>query len=85
MLFYFGLDRWVRPRMALYLVVLNGVALSTGAEPVTALGFSLVGIFGYLVSEKRGALLMQKNEELERAHQELPSGGVRTRKEPGAP
>ena len=71
MLFYFGLDRWVRPRMALYLVVINGIALSTGAEPVTALGFSLIGIFGYLASEKRGALLMQKNEELEKAHQEL--------------
>jgi signal transduction histidine kinase len=71
MLFYFGLDPWVRARMALYLVVINGIALSTGAEPVTALSFSLIGIFGYLAFEKRGALLMQKNEELERAHQEL--------------
>ncbi|HZH18168.1 MAG TPA: ATP-binding protein [Archangium sp.] len=71
MLWYFGLDPWVRPRMAIYLVVLNGVALSTGAEPVTALAFSLIGIFGYLVSEKRGTLLMQKHTELEKAHQEL--------------
>jgi signal transduction histidine kinase len=71
MLFYFGLDPWVRVRMALYLVVINGIALSTGAEPVTALSFSLIGIFGYLAFEKRGALLIQKNEELERAHQEL--------------
>ncbi|WP_375764782.1 HAMP domain-containing histidine kinase [Archangium gephyra] len=71
MLWYFGLDPWVRPRMALYLGVITTVALSTGAEPVTAVAFSLIGIFGYLVSEKRGSLLTQKHEELERAHQEL--------------
>ena len=71
MLWYFGLDRWVRPRMAIYLGVINTVALSTGAEPTTAVAFSLIGIFGYLVSEKRGTLLMQTHEELEKAHQEL--------------
>ncbi|QRK09438.1 histidine kinase [Archangium violaceum] len=78
MLWYFGLDRWVRPRMALYLVGLDAVALSTGANPTMALAFSLLGVFGYLVSEKRVALLrgmlelvLQKREELEKAHQEL--------------
>ena len=71
MLWYFGLDPWVRPRMALYLGVINAVALSTGADPATAVAFSLIGILGYLVSEKRGALLKEKNEELARAHQEL--------------
>ncbi|HEX8441706.1 MAG TPA: hypothetical protein VF697_41870, partial [Archangium sp.] len=43
MLFYFGLDRWVRPRMALYLAGIDVVALSTGASPSMALAFSLVG------------------------------------------
>ncbi|HEX5744795.1 MAG TPA: ATP-binding protein [Archangium sp.] len=71
MLWYFGLDRWVRPRMALYLVVINAVALSTGAEPATAAAFSLIGIFGYLGTEKRGELLVQKHGLLEQAHQEL--------------
>jgi two-component system, NtrC family, sensor kinase len=71
MLWYFGLDRWVRPRMAIYLGVINAVALSTGADPITAVAFSLIGIFGYLVSDKRGTLLMLKHEELEKAHQEL--------------
>ncbi|OJT24336.1 histidine kinase [Archangium sp. Cb G35] len=71
MLWYFGLDSWVRPRMALYLVSIDGVALATGAEPTMVLSFSIIGIFGYLVSEKRGALLTEKNLELARAHQEL--------------
>ncbi|AKJ03825.1 phospho-acceptor domain-containing protein [Archangium gephyra] len=71
MLWYFGLDPWVRPRMALYLVAIDGVALATGAEPATVLSFSLIGLFGYLVSEKRGALLTEKNAELAKAHQEL--------------
>ncbi|MCY1078240.1 sensor histidine kinase [Archangium lansingense] len=71
MIWYFGLDRWVRLRMALYLGAINTVALSTGADPTTALAFSLVGIFGYLASEKRVSMLLMKHEELERAHQEL--------------
>jgi two-component system NtrC family sensor kinase len=78
MLFYFGLDRWVRPRMALYLAVVDGVALSTGASPTTALAFSLIGVLGYLVSEKRVQLLrgtleqvLRQSEQLETAHQEL--------------
>jgi two-component system NtrC family sensor kinase len=78
MFWYFGFDRWIRTRMALYLVAINAVALSTGAHPVMALAFSLVGIFGYLVSEKRVLLVrgtlaqvLQQREELQKAHQEL--------------
>ncbi|HZH79077.1 MAG TPA: HAMP domain-containing sensor histidine kinase [Archangium sp.] len=78
MLWYFGLDRWVRPRMALYLVAVDVVALSTGANPLLVLAFSLVGIFGYLVSEGRLTLLREsleqmrrQREALEKAHQEL--------------
>ncbi|WP_309893374.1 HAMP domain-containing sensor histidine kinase [Archangium sp.] len=78
MLWYFGLDRWVRLRMALFLVSVDGVALSTGANPILLLAFSLVGIFGYLVSERRLTLLREslehmrrQREALEKAHQEL--------------
>ncbi|MFL5354441.1 sensor histidine kinase [Archangium sp.] len=78
MIWYFGLDRWVRPRMFLFLVAIDGVALSTGASPSLAVSFSLVGILGYLVSEKRVTLLrgtlthaVRQREELQRAHQEL--------------
>jgi len=78
MLWYFGLDRWVRLRMALFLVSVDGVALSTGANPILLLAFSLMGIFGYLVSEKRLTLLresleqtLRQREALEKAHQEL--------------
>jgi signal transduction histidine kinase len=78
MLWYFGLDRWVRLRMALFLVSVDVVALSTGANPILLLAFSLIGIFGYLVSEKRLTLLresleqtLRQREALEKAHQEL--------------
>ncbi|HEX8825454.1 MAG TPA: ATP-binding protein [Archangium sp.] len=78
MLWYFGLDRWVRLRMALYLGSVDVVALSTGASPTLALAFSLIGIFGYLVSEKRVTLLRgslaqvrHQREELEKAQQEM--------------
>ena len=78
MLWYFGLDRWVRLRMVLYLVSVDAVALSTGANPTLILAFSLVGLFGYLVSEKRLTLLREsldqmlgQREALEKAHQEL--------------
>jgi signal transduction histidine kinase len=78
MFWYFGEDRWVRPRMALFLVVIDTVALSTGASPVTAGAFSLVGVLGYLVSEKRIELVrgtleqvLRQREELQRAHEEL--------------
>ncbi len=78
MLWFFGSDRWVRPRIVLYMVTMNGVALATGAQPTMALAFSLMGIFGYVVSEKRGSLLfgmleqvMAQRAEVERTHQEL--------------
>jgi signal transduction histidine kinase len=78
MLFYFGLDRWVRPRMALFLATVNGVALSTGANPTTALAFSLLGVLGYMVAERRVLLLrgtleqvLRQREQLEMAHQQL--------------
>lgn len=71
-------DRWVRHRMAAYLVLVDVVALTTGAEPGRALAFNLLSIFGFVVSEKRGALLrgvlgqaVAQREELAAAHREL--------------
>jgi signal transduction histidine kinase len=78
MLWSFGSARWVRQRMVLYLVAMNGVALATGARPDMALAFSLIGIFGYVVSEKRGTMMfgmleqvLAQRAEVEKAHQEL--------------
>jgi two-component system, NtrC family, sensor kinase len=78
MLWYQGLDRWVRPRTALYLVVLNAVALMDGARPDMALAFSILGFFGYLLAERRAALLsgalgkvLEQRARLERAHEEM--------------
>jgi signal transduction histidine kinase len=78
MLWFHGLDRWVRLRRAVYLGLVAVVALLTEAEPGTTLAFCLLGLFGYLVSEKRATLLrgvlgqaLQQREELEKAHREL--------------
>lgn len=78
MLWFHGMDRWVRPRMALYLVAVDAVALSTGSSGELALAFNLFSISAYLVSEKRASLLremlggmLRQREELEKAHQEL--------------
>jgi signal transduction histidine kinase len=85
MLWFHDLDRWVRHRMAVYLVLMVVASLSTGAEPRTVLGFTLLSAFGYLVSEKRAKILRgsleqelaqrealeKANRELEKAHQEL--------------
>jgi two-component system, NtrC family, sensor kinase len=78
MLWFQSLDRWVRLRMAMYLVLVDVGALTTGADPGMTLGFTLLGCCGYLVSEKRVSLLsgalgqvVAQREELERAHREL--------------
>jgi signal transduction histidine kinase len=78
LLWFNGLDRWVRWRMAAYLGLVDAVALATGAEPVTVLAMSLLSIFGYMLSEKRSSLLLgmlghvvEQRQQLEKAHQDL--------------
>ncbi len=78
-------DRWVRHRMVTYMVVVDVVALATGARVDTVLAFTVLSIFSYVVSERRVLLmwgtlkqelgqreaLEKANRELEKAHQEL--------------
>ncbi|MFL5357635.1 sensor histidine kinase [Archangium sp.] len=78
MLWFHGGDRWVRPRMALYLVGVNAVALSTGGDLALALACDVFCVSAYLVSERRALLLREmlekaarQREELEKTHQEL--------------
>ncbi|WP_224249221.1 sensor histidine kinase [Hyalangium gracile] len=78
MLWYHGLDRWVRPRTAVYLVLLNSMALLDGARADMALAFTILGVFGYLLAERRGSLLrgalekvLEQRSGLERAHEEM--------------
>jgi signal transduction histidine kinase len=78
MLWFHGWDRWVRPRMALYLALVNAVALSTGSSLELALACDVFCISAYLVSERRALLLREmlekaarQREELEKTHQEL--------------
>ncbi|SES84398.1 sensor histidine kinase [Stigmatella erecta] len=71
MFWAFGVGPWVRLRMALYLGAVNTVALLTGARPSMALAFSLIGVIGYLVSERRVEMLREAMVQLETAHQEM--------------
>ncbi|MFY0528420.1 ATP-binding protein [Archangium gephyra] len=78
LLLFSGMDRWVRYRTAVYLGLVALAAMLSGAEAGMALAFLLLGVFGFLVSEKRitalrgvlGQVLSQR-EELEKAHREL--------------
>ncbi|WP_225411229.1 sensor histidine kinase [Stigmatella hybrida] len=71
MFWSFGVGRWVRLRMVVYLGMVNTVALLTGADPSMALAFSLIGIIGYLVSERRVEMLREAMVQLDTAHQEM--------------
>ncbi|AKJ07566.1 phospho-acceptor domain-containing protein [Archangium gephyra] len=78
LLLFSGVDRWVRHRTAVYLGVVAVAALGSGAEPGMTLAFLLLGVFGFLVSEKRitalrGVLeqVLRQRGELEKAHQAL--------------
>ena len=78
LLLFSGMDRWVRLRTAIYLGVVAVAALGSGAEPGMSLAFLMLGVFGFLVSEKRILTLrgvlgqaLRQREELEKAHQAL--------------
>ncbi|WP_375768070.1 ATP-binding protein [Archangium gephyra] len=78
LLLFSGMDRWVRLRTGVYLGGVAAAALLTGAEGGVTLAFVLIGVFGFLVSEKRITTLrgvlgqaLRQREELERAHRAL--------------
>lgn len=77
-LWFYGLDRWARHRLALYLLLVNGVSLWDGSDPRLNLAFSLLAVFGYLMSEKRDLLfrntltrVLEQQEQLQQAHVRL--------------
>jgi signal transduction histidine kinase len=78
LLWFSGLDAWGRHRAGVYLLLVNVVALWDGAEPRLTLAMTMLGLFGYLLTEKRADLLrtayqkeVAQREELAHAHQEL--------------
>jgi signal transduction histidine kinase len=78
LIWFYGLDRWVRHRMAIYLLLVNLVAWRGGSDPAMNLAFSLFGVFGYLLSEKRDVLfrnvlrqVLDQQEQLQEAHARL--------------
>jgi signal transduction histidine kinase len=78
MLWFSGVDRRVYPRLAVYLGVVASVGLWDGAQRELLLAFSLLGIFGHLLTEKRSSQLRQvlgqvveQREQLAKAHERL--------------
>jgi signal transduction histidine kinase len=78
LLWFYGLDAWGRHRMGVYLAVINAAAFWSGGDPQLQILFTLLGIFGHLLSEKRDSLLrgvlqqvLAQREQLEKAHREL--------------
>ncbi|NMO22732.1 histidine kinase [Pyxidicoccus fallax] len=78
MLWFYGLDAWARPRMAVYLALVNGLAWWGGADPALNVAFTLFGVFGYLLSERRDVLfrnvlrrVLDQQTELQQAHARL--------------
>jgi signal transduction histidine kinase len=78
LLWFSGLDAWRRHRACAYVLLVNTFALWDGAEPRLTVAMALLGVFGYLLTEKRGDLLrgayqqvVAQREELGHAHQEL--------------
>ncbi len=78
LLWFAGLDAWGRHRACVYVLLINTFALWDGAEPRLTIAMSLLGVFSFLLTEKRVSLLrasyqkvVAQREELGLAHQEL--------------
>jgi two-component system NtrC family sensor kinase len=78
MLWFPGTGRWVYPRLAVYLGISMGLGLWEGAPRERIVAFTLLGIFGSLLTEKRASLLRQalgqvveQREKLAQAHERL--------------
>jgi signal transduction histidine kinase len=72
LLWYSAADRWVRVRLGSFLFVVTAFSLWDGADPNVVLTFVLLGIFSYLLTEKRmnllRTLLKQVIEHREQLH-----------------
>jgi two-component system NtrC family sensor kinase len=64
LLWYSAVDRWVRVRLGAFLTGVTAFALWDGADPNVALTFVLLGIFSYLLTEKRMTLLRSLQQEV---------------------
>ncbi len=78
LLWFFGLDDLGRPRMILFLVLIDAVALWTGSLVELVVSFNLISVFGYLLLEQRNKVLQQvlqrtveQQEQLTQTHQRL--------------
>lgn len=78
MLWFPSTGRWAYPRLTVFLGTSMGLGLWEGAPRERMLAFTLLGIFGSLLTEKRASLLRQalgqvvdQREQLAQAHERL--------------
>ncbi len=74
-----GLDGSGRARAVVYLLCFNGVALWSGCDPFQPLAFSLIGVLGFLLTEKRADLLQQSLEQIIEQREQLSQAASQLR------
>ena len=71
MLWLHGQDSWGRVRALVFLVCMNGMALWSGCDPFQPLAFSIIGVLGFMLTEKRAELLQQSLEQIIEQREQL--------------
>jgi two-component system NtrC family sensor kinase len=79
MLWFYGMDGSARPRALFYLVGMDAAALLSGADPFQPLAFSLIGVVGYLATERRAEVLQQSLEQIIHQREQLAQAQGRLR------
>lgn len=76
MLWFQGAGGWARLRAAIYLAIVDTLALLGGVDPLMPLAFTVLGGITFLVADKRTTLyqtmlrqLLVQREQLQKAHQ----------------
>ncbi len=79
MLWFHGMAGSARLRAMVYLGVIDTAALWSGVDPFQPLAFSLIGVLGYLLTERRAELLQQSLEQIITQREQLAQTQSRLR------
>ncbi|KFE66503.1 sensor histidine kinase [Hyalangium minutum] len=79
MLWIYGMEKGSRIRAAVYLAIMDTVALLTGCEPHQPVAFTLIAVLVFLLTEKRAELLQQSLEHIIQQREQLTQAQGRLR------
>ncbi len=71
MLWLYGMDGLGRLRAVIYLLVMDTAALLSGVDPIEPVGFNLLAVLIFLLTEKRAELLQQSLEHIIHQREQL--------------